>query len=1015
MTKPFLMVARVMLGLIVLMANALACMWLGRLQLAGFILQQALAQQGLQAKVQVTELDKSHIHLAHMDLPGNSQLHDMDVGYSLAGLRHQELGDISLSGGALSVQQDEDGWKLGGVNLSALMNNDKESGGWKTGALNLRNMELAARGPGWSFAGTARLRQNPDGALQINAWRASGAYAMAQESVRFSDAALDAQIRKASISANLAGQVQLSRAKPDEGWAVRSGSLHVIADLQDGKNGWQGPVRLNSQLSGIGHPAVTARNMEVKGTGDITIANAKVTDFDGAIVLHGKGVDLSRFGLVRQVEFQSDMDALLQPVVAQLDAAQRDLQITLFSSVYFHEGQVSVGQNPAQITMEGQKSRLTTQFTSARYALSDGAFAAEGAAGLQMKGLGWGHVRHFQASGTADDLDIQTNDAEAQIATAGRKLVISSTQGRMVRRPSRLYWSGLAKLQWNGQFLHSRITDAVMSGRIGLDLQPGETRLSLLQGPANVQAKAMQVGDWQGTNLSAQIMPVDNASVLHMHQQGNMVQAAFPQLSGMVRKADMSGFSVTGDGAGMRAKLQFPAGQPATANISLHNLELRLSGEQKPHIVVQKAEIHAKHDLGQWQGNADVQSVELTTQDMPVTVISGHPELQFTLDKTGLNMTGDKVEARLTPLPDYAPLLPVTVLRMNVQMGDGEVNGTGRSFLANSSQSLGTVHFTHDLASGAGSFTAENAALIFRPGGLQPRQLLPSLAGLVANVTGRTSYAFHGDWSPQGLQETGGDIASQGVNFDLLLGRVEGVSGEIQFSSLLPLRTAAPAKIHVAVLDPGVELQDGEVVLAFNRDGEIDIERAHWPFAGGEFFLQPMHWVVGGTDQKALLNVHNVDLLELSGLLGLQHMSAKGRLSGGIPLHMANNTLYVERARLSAAPPGVLQYSGSVGDHASKAAPQAKLAFDALKDLHYEQLELSLDGDVAGRMQAKLTLLGHNPDVLDGAPFLLRINTSAEFARLVRQATQGGRIAETISTTLERAQKNNKANGQNQP
>lgn len=1007
--------ARIALALLVLAANALVFMWLGRLQLAGYALQSALAQRGMPARVQVSALDETHIHLAEVDFAGKSRLRGLDVAYTVRGLRHRQLGDIRLANANLFLQQGKDGWQLDGHDLTKILNGGADQEPWKTGSLDLQVLQLSIRSEHFSAAGFVKFQMSPEGYMQVSSWKTSGQYQTSDEQVNFSDALVDMQMGKSALSMNLAGRIQLARTAPDEGWQVQDGRLHMNTDLMRNGEKWQGPIRLDSQLSDITHPAISARTMKLDGQGDITLDGNGVEDFSGAVTIQGNGVDLSRYGLVRQVEFMPDLDHLLQPVVRKIDDAQKDMQVSLFTSVRYRPDQLSTGDAPAQLTLDGKGSQLVAHLSPASVNPKDGTFSFAGDLGIHMPGLAWANIRQIQATGSPADLDVRTTDANAHVTAAGRSLDVSSTQGRMIRRPSRLYWSGPAQVQWDGELMQAEISGAQVKGQFGLDLQPGETKLTLIHGPGELQAKAIRFGAWRGHDIRTDFQTTQTAPLLRMSDTDAQVRMAMHAFSAHLGKSGLSDFKVSASGTGANINMDFPAGQPATADLSLQQLDMDMSGEQNPHIAIQQAEINARRDLGQWHGKADLESAQLKARDLPVTVTGAHPDLQFALDKSGLHMDGTQVMARLTPLPDFTDMMPETYVRMDVHMADGRIGGVGKSYLFGTNAELGDVNFTHELDTGAGSFHLDNAALMFRPGRLQPRELLPSLAGLVANVDGRVTYEFHGSWDPQGLQETGGEISSNGTNFDLMLGRVEGVSGTMHFSSLLPLRTAEPAKIHVGVLDPGIEVTNGEVVVAFNRDGEIDIDRAHWPFADGEFFLQPMHWVVGGTDQTALLKVHNVDLLQLSGLLGLQGMSAKGKLSGDIPLHMANNTLYVEKAKLSAAPPGVLQYTGSVGSNASKAAPQAKLAFDVLKDLHFDQLELSLDGDVAGRMEARLTLQGKNPDVLDGAPFLLHINTSAEFARLLRQSTQGGRIAQTISTTLEHAHKKKNESRQNQP
>jgi hypothetical protein len=65
------------------------------------------------------------------------------------------------------------------------------------------------------------------------------------------------------------------------------------------------------------------------------------------------------------------------------------------------------------------------------------------------------------------------------------------------------------------------------------------------------------------------------------------------------------------------------------------------------------------------------------------------------------------------------------------------------------------------------------------------------------------------------------------------------------------------------------------------------------------------------------------------------------------------------------------------------------MLFDALKDFHYQELQLTIDGDIAGTLKVGISLLGSNPAVLSGAKFKPTINIEGPLLSLLNTASQG--------------------------
>jgi len=90
----------------------------------------------------------------------------------------------------------------------------------------------------------------------------------------------------------------------------------------------------------------------------------------------------------------------------------------------------------------------------------------------------------------------------------------------------------------------------------------------------------------------------------------------------------------------------------------------------------------------------------------------------------------------------------------------------------------------------------------------------------------------------------------------------------------------------------------------------------------------------------------------------------------------------IKDARLKADDPGGrLSYTGGAVDAAAGQDANASLAFDALRDLKFNVLEIGISGDLAGDMRADLLLAGENIKPLPlGNKMTLPAGQAFEFA-----------------------------------
>ncbi len=140
---------------------------------------------------------------------------------------------------------------------------------------------------------------------------------------------------------------------------------------------------------------------------------------------------------------------------------------------------------------------------------------------------------------------------------------------------------------------------------------------------------------------------------------------------------------------------------------------------------------------------------------------------------------------------------------------------------------LSRVEIAHDLTSGTGQADLFIDGVTFGPD-LQPAPpashcLRPDLArrvvqngltclalGVVSDVGGTVTGTGQINWNPDAVTSRG-SFSSTGLDLSAAFGPVGGASGTVVFSDLLGMTTAPNQRMRVAAINPGIEINDGEV------------------------------------------------------------------------------------------------------------------------------------------------------------------------------------------------------------
>lgn len=306
---------------------------------------------------------------------------------------------------------------------------------------------------------------------------------------------------------------------------------------------------------------------------------------------------------------------------------------------------------------------------------------------------------------------------------------------------------------------------------------------------------------------------------------------------------------------------------------------------------------------------------------------------------------------------------------------------------------LGRGSGVHNVATGQGSSDFRFERLHFAPGALQPDRIAPVLRGIIGVTIGEASGSADFSWSQQGVASAA-DIAFKNLTFEgptRVVSKTVGLNGNIQFANLWPVATGGPQTITVSGVDlDALQLSDGEVVFDMPGDQTLIVERAVFPWFGGELGVYDATASMAGGGAVAPLRVKNVDLAQVFDYIDIQGLSGEGVVSGVLPLTVEAGKAAIENGLMQSDGPGAIRYTGRTAEKAAQAGQQAQIAFDILRDLRYNTLAVTVNGPLDGRLEFQLDFEGTGDVSVRNArgrvPVLYRITLDAALLELLNQA-----------------------------
>lgn len=255
---------------------------------------------------------------------------------------------------------------------------------------------------------------------------------------------------------------------------------------------------------------------------------------------------------------------------------------------------------------------------------------------------------------------------------------------------------------------------------------------------------------------------------------------------------------------------------------------------------------------------------------------------------------------------------------------------------------------------------------------IQPRDLSELAYGVISAVNGTVSGSGRVDWTADEVTSSGA-FTSTGLDFAAAFGPVEGARGTVVFTDLLGLTTAPAQRLEIGMVNPGIEVDDGVVTFSLTDGTRLALESAEWPFLDGRLSMRPLVMNIGAPEERRyVFQIEGLQAARLIERMELANLAATGIFDGVLPIvfdAMGNGKL--EGGLLSARPPGGhVSYIGQLTYEDLSFV--GNFAFQSLRDLAYDRMEVELDGPLTGELVTRVRLDGVRQGATAQTNFLTR-------------------------------------------
>jgi translocation and assembly module TamB len=299
---------------------------------------------------------------------------------------------------------------------------------------------------------------------------------------------------------------------------------------------------------------------------------------------------------------------------------------------------------------------------------------------------------------------------------------------------------------------------------------------------------------------------------------------------------------------------------------------------------------------------------------------------------------------------------PLNVPNALVTYENGIINALGSLYEPTKNRKVAETDIRHVLSSGTGGALLSVSDLRFGAD-FGPELITPLTLGVIANTVGTINGEGRINWGPNGVKSTG-RFVTESLNTAAAFGPVEGLSTEIVFNDLLGFETGPGQIVKIASVNPGIAALNGQIRYQILPGKRIRIEGGTWPFAGGSLILEPTILDFALDKERRLtFRVEGLDAAQFLQTYDFQNLQVSGIFDGTLPMVFNQEGGRIVGGSLVSRPGGgQVSYVGELSYE--DIGVFANFAFNALKSIRYNELEIGVAGDIDGEIVTEVKFAG---------------------------------------------------------
>lgn len=450
-----------------------------------------------------------------------------------------------------------------------------------------------------------------------------------------------------------------------------------------------------------------------------------------------------------------------------------------------------------------------------------------------------------------------------------------------------------------------------------------------------------------------------------------------------------------------------------TGETSVVDIEAELCPTDQPLVVVEG---------GQWALNTTARGASAEIPFLQARASDAAADLRLGTNRGGLFVQATVERAKVSDTSPEPRFYPLDLTGVAGLQGDA---WTGALDLASSGYRVAEVGLRHDGASGAGGVTLDTGTLTFTAEGLQPAALSPLAEVIGEPVEGTALFTGAINWSAAGV-DSHGRLDVPGLDFKSPAGAVQGLSGQIDFTSLVPLQTAPGQTLTADVVQALAPLTGSQVTFQLLPD-QLTLSEGTFEVGGGKIRIAPMSIPLDQTKSwRGELVIEAVQLSEfVEATPFADRVDLDAVVSGRLPFVIGPEGITFIQGKLTAIAPGRLSIrrealtqvdatggaatasAEGLGDQAvpvaqaDQANAAVDFAYQAMEHLAFDLLDAEVNSLPGGRLGVLFKIRGeHSPPQRQEIRLTLGELISRSFLNKELPLPSGTKVDLTLDTSL---------------